>query len=186
MRLLTVTFLFVSLLVASVAPAAAAPNDINFAARVLDLTNVERQKAGLPPLIMNPQLTDAAQTYSQVLASSGCFEHTCGAVPNFADRATQAGYAGWNALGENIGAGYPSADAVVAGWMGSDGHRANILSPNFTEMGIGFVAGGGAFGTYWAQEFGTRPNVSLSFAPLSSPEPQAAEQPATADDGSGA
>ena len=61
-----------------------------FTARVLELTNAERQKAGLAPLSPNAQLTNAAQSYSQVLASSGCFQHTCGPVPNFAERDGQA------------------------------------------------------------------------------------------------
>src|SRR5713101_5356030 len=121
--------------------AAPAQNDPGIVARVLELS-------------------DAAQEYSQVLATTGCFEHTCGPVPNFADRAGQSGYTGWSALGENIAAGFPSAEAVVTSWMNSPGHRANILSPNFTEIGIGMVNGGGKFGTYWTQEFGARPGVA--------------------------
>jgi uncharacterized protein YkwD len=171
-----------------VAPVAAAPlDDASYTSRVLDLTNAERQKAGLAPLALNGQLNDVARGYSEVLATSGCFEHTCGPVPQFQDRAGQAGYTGWNALGENIAAGYPTADAVVAGWMASADHRANILSPQFTEMGIGLVNGGGKFGTYWAQEFGARPGAVLSFlqVPLPlAPTPQADDQPAAPDDGS--
>jgi uncharacterized protein YkwD len=187
MRLAAVTVLFASLLVVGVVPAAAAPRDDgSFALQVLELTNAERHKAGLTSLTLNQQLNDAAQTYSQVLASTGCFEHTCGPVPNFADRAGQAGYTGWSTLGENIAAGYPSADAVVAGWMESPAHRANILSPKFTEMGVGLVNGGGTFGTYWAQEFGGRPGMTQNAAPLPEPEPQAAGQPTATEDGSGA
>lgn len=148
-------------------PVAAAPLDApTYALRVRDLTNAERQKAGLAPLELNPQLVDAAQSYSQILAVSGCFEHTCGPVPNFADRAAQAGYTGWNSLGENIAAGYPTPEDVVKGWMNSPGHRANILSPKFTEMGVGLVSGGGAYGSYWAEEFGARPDTTLNFVPL--------------------
>lgn len=138
--------------------AAATPqNDAGTVMRVLELTNGERQKAGLRPLALSSELNVAAQTYSQVLATSGCFEHTCGPVPNFADRAAQSGYANFIELGENIAAGYPTPEAVVGGWMASAGHRANILSPNFTEMGIGLVSDTGQYGTYWTQEFGTRP-----------------------------
>ena len=140
--------------------AAASQNDSGFVARVLELTNGERQKVGLEPLALSPALSDAAQEYSQVLATTGCFEHTCGPVPNFADRAGQSGYTGWSALGENIAAGFPSAEAVVTSWMNSPGHRANILSPTFTEIGVGMVKGGGKFGTYWTQEFGARSDAS--------------------------
>jgi uncharacterized protein YkwD len=161
MRWVLVTVSFLGVFVLHTAHAWAAPQDqAGFVSRVLDLTNVERQKAGLEPLALSTQLSDAAQGYSQVLASSGCFEHTCGPVPRFEDRVGQAGYNGWNALGENIAAGYPTAEAVVAGWMSSPGHRANLLSPNFTEMGIGLV-NGGKYGAYWTQEFGRRPGVSL-------------------------
>jgi uncharacterized protein YkwD len=136
---------------------AAEPADTSdFVGRVLELTNAERQKAGLAPLSLSPALEDAAQSYSEVLASSGCFDHTCGPVPDFADRDSQAGYTDWTDIGENIAAGYPTPEAVVASWMASPGHRANILSPQFTEIGVGMTAGGGVYGTYWTQEFGSR------------------------------
>jgi uncharacterized protein YkwD len=125
-------------------------------AQAVDLTNGERQKAGLSPLVVSAQLQRSAQTYSQILASGGCFEHSCGPVPNLADRDVQAGYLGWTWLGENLAAGYPTPQAVVAGWMASGAHRDNILSPNFSEIGIGVTSGAGQFGVYWAEEFGAR------------------------------
>src|SRR5262245_831653 len=97
--------------------------------RVLELTNVERKKVGAAPLALSPELNGAAQSYSDVLASTGCFAHTCGPVPDVADRIDQSGYAGWVAIAENIAVGYPTPEAVVAGWMGSEGHRENMLSP---------------------------------------------------------
>jgi uncharacterized protein YkwD len=135
--------------------AAAGPDPGADLAREVELTNAERQAAGLESLALSPRLSDAAQSYSQVLASGACFDHACGGVPNFADRIGQAGYTGWTALGENIAAGYPTPEAVVAGWMASPGHRANILSPNYAEIGVGVVSGG-RYGTYWTQEFGSR------------------------------
>ena len=145
------------LVVLRAAPVSAAPLDQAAAAqRVLDLTNTERRNVGLGALRLSPQLNDAAQSYSQVLAGSDCFAHTCGPVPDFAVRFQNAGYVGWSAIAENIAAGYPTPEAVVAGWMGSAGHRQNILTPNFTEMGLGISGGAGRYGTYWAQEFGAR------------------------------
>ena len=140
-----------------IALAAPAENNPAFVARVLELTNNERQKSGLRPLTLSAELNNAAQKYSLVLATSGCFDHICGPIPNFADRAGQAGYTGWTALAENIAAGYPTPEAVLNGWMASAGHRANILSPQYAEIGIGMVSGSGQFGTYWTQEFGFRP-----------------------------
>jgi uncharacterized protein YkwD len=125
-------------------------------ARVLELTNVERQKVGAPPLAVSNELSSAAQAYSVVLATSGCFAHTCGPVPDMVDRMTQAGYQGWTALAENIAAGYPTPEAVVDGWMSSPGHRANLLSASFSEIGIGIAASGAGYGTFWTQDFGAR------------------------------
>ena len=107
-------------------------------------------------VFLNASLADSAQGYSRVLASTGCFAHTCGPVPDFADRDENAGYDRWSSIGENLAAGYPTPEAVVAGWMASPGHRANILSPNFSEIGIGLADGLAPYGTYWTQEFGAR------------------------------
>jgi uncharacterized protein YkwD len=158
MRLLSAAVLAGSLLLWPAASSFAAPlDDTSYAIRVLDLTNAERIKVGLPPLRLNAQLSQAAQSYSQVLATTGCFEHDCGDVPDYGDRIKLAGYTGWSALGENIAAGYQTPEAVVAGWMASPGHRANILSDKYTEMGVGLVSQvGDRYGIYWAQEFGRR------------------------------
>ena len=88
-------------------------------ARVIELTNVERQKAGLAPLAAQANLTQAATGYAGVLASGTCFAHTCGPVPEFTDRAAQAGYTNWSALAENIAAGQRTPEAVVRAWMES-------------------------------------------------------------------
>jgi uncharacterized protein YkwD len=174
MRWISLLLLAGLLVVQTGTVAAAPPQNDSLIARVMELTNLERQKAGLGPLALSSELSGAAQDYSQVLASTGCFEHTCGAVPNFADRAARSGYTGWTALAENIAAGYPTPDAVVSGWMNSPGHRPNILSPNYTEIGVGVVNGGGKFGTYWAEEFGARPGVAAP-APIDAPSDLAAD-----------
>ena len=139
-------------------------------AREVELINAARQTAGLTALAFSPLLSDAAQNYSQVLASGTCFEHSCGAVPDFAERIGQAGYTGWTAIAENIAAGYPTPEAVVAGWMASAGHRANILSASYSEIGVG-VVNGGTYGTYWTQEFGSRSGAIVNVVPT----PQAPE-----------
>jgi uncharacterized protein YkwD len=55
----------------------------------------------------------------------------------------------YRAAGENIAMGYTTPEAVMNGWMNSSGHRANILSANFTLIGVGYVASG----NYWTQVF---------------------------------
>ena len=57
------------------------------------------------------------------------------------DRIDQAGYEG-SAWGENIAWGYPTPEAVVAGWMNSPGHRANILRDEYTHLGVGISTKG--------------------------------------------
>src|SRR5436305_10761006 len=106
-------FMLGALLLTCAAPASAAESDSSATlARVLELTNAERARVGLPPLSLSKELNAAAQDYTVVLATSGCFAHTCGPVPDMADRLGQAGYTGWTAIGENIAAGYPSPEAV--------------------------------------------------------------------------
>ena len=189
MRWITTTLLLpcLLLLLIQMRPVVAAPsqNDSIFGARVLELTNRARQQAGLGSLALSSELNNAAQSYSQVLATSGCFEHTCGPVPNFVDRAGQSGYTGWSSLGENIAVGYATPEAVIAGWMNSPGHRANLLSPKFTEMGIGLVSGIGQFGTYWTQEFGSRPEVTRALPPDTSADDNVAGGATGDDNGSG-
>ncbi len=124
--------------------------------RVIQLTTMERQKAGLASLANQASLQQAAAAYASVLASSGCFAHTCGPVPAFTRRAENAGYAGWTALAENLAAGQRTAEDVVAAWMSSPGHRANILNASLREIGAGEVTGG-PMGNYWVQLFGARP-----------------------------
>ena len=160
-------------------PVSAAEFDINASvARVLELTNMERQRAGVPPLTLSSELSSAAQGYSQVLAESGCFAHTCGPVPRFTDRIDLAGYTGFTAVAENIAAGFATPESVVDGWMGSEGHRANLLSPKYSEIGIGVATGAGPYGTFWTQDFGSR-----HFAPPSpAPEPAAAAPDPAPDD----
>jgi uncharacterized protein YkwD len=140
-------------------------------ARVLELTNFERQTAGAPPLLASVELNRAAQSYSDVLATSGCFEHTCGPVPDMAARIGQSGYQGWTAIAENIAWGYPSPEAVVAGWMGSAGHRQNLLNPRYREIGVGLATNDSRNGTFWTQDFGARREIPVvDLAPAPSPD----------------
>jgi uncharacterized protein YkwD len=125
-------------------------------ARILDLTNAQRNSVGLPPLTLSPQLQGSADGYSQILASGNCFEHTCGPVPSLIDRDTAAGYVGWTSIGENLAGGYMTPESVMDAWMGSPDHRSNILSSAYTDVGISVTSGSSRFVVCWAVEFGTR------------------------------
>ncbi|PAZ09092.1 stress protein [Streptomyces sp. SA15] len=121
-------------------------------ADVVDLTNRERARAGLRPLAVDPLLTVAAQAHSADMVARAFYSHTSPEGSQPWDRAAAAGCRR-RSIGENIACGQRSPAEVVEGWMNSPGHRANILKPDFTHIGIGFE-GGGPAGTYWTQLFG--------------------------------
>ncbi|WP_030568357.1 CAP domain-containing protein [Streptomyces aureocirculatus] len=122
------------------------------AADVLALTNGHRAAAGLRPLAPDARLAAAAQAHSADMVARGFYSHT---APDGSEPWHRAAAAGSTrrTIGENIACGQRSAAEVVQGWMDSPGHRANILKPAFTHLGVGF-AGGGPAGTYWTQLFG--------------------------------
>ncbi|MEV0224500.1 CAP domain-containing protein [Streptomyces sp. NPDC050704] len=122
------------------------------AAEVVALTNAHRASAGLPPLAGDALLTAAAQAHSADMVARAFYSHTSPDGSEPWHRAAAAGSTR-RTIGENIACGQRSAAEVVEGWMNSPGHRANILKPAFTHIGVGF-AGGGAAGTYWTQLFG--------------------------------
>ncbi|MFF8592397.1 CAP domain-containing protein [Streptomyces sp. NPDC015220] len=119
------------------------------AARVVELVNTERAKVGCSPLTLNATLTAAAQAHSEDMAAHQNMSHTGsdGSAPG--DRITRAGY-DWSAYGENVAYGYATPEQVMAGWMASPGHKANILDCAFKEIGVGVAQPG----DYWTQDFG--------------------------------
>jgi uncharacterized protein YkwD len=86
------------------------------------------------------------------MVENNYFDHTNLAGESPFVRMQLAGYT-YAAAGENIAAGNNTAAATMGQWMGSDGHCANIMNPNFTEIGVGYFQGGG-YGHYWTQNFG--------------------------------
>jgi len=105
--------------------------------QVRELTNQQRQDNGdLAPLSMNSKLQAAAQAYAEHLAADGQFSHTDGS--QLGDRITAAGYQ-WSAVGENLGLGQRSPAEIVAGWMNSPGHRANMLNADYVDAGVGIA-----------------------------------------------
>lgn len=130
--------------------------------RVLELVNEQRRRGAtcggkdyppVPPLRPEPRLQCAARLHAQDMAVHKFFDHQNRRGQSPADRVTLAGYR-WQAAGENIAAGQPTAAAAVAAWMKSPGHCVNIMSPMFTELGVGYVAARDRYGHYWAQAFG--------------------------------
>jgi uncharacterized YkwD family protein len=121
----------------------------NYANQVLTLVNSERSKAGLKPLKLNSTLTKSAQAKSQDMHDKKYFDHNSPTYGTPFQMMSKFGYK-YSYAGENIAMGQKTPKEVMDAWMNSQGHRANILNSNFTEIGIGYVADG----NYWTQQFG--------------------------------
>jgi uncharacterized protein YkwD len=109
--------------------------------------------AAAPALAWNNRLTQAADAHSRDMQANNFFSHTGSNGSSFSQRIDAAGYA-WSGAGENIAAGQTSVNAVVDGWIDSDGHCANIMNPDFQHVGLACVSGTGAntYRTYWTME----------------------------------
>lgn len=127
--------------------------------RVIELVNIERTKLDIPPLKRTQGLDAAARYHATDLGQDNYFSHdsydrksgnliyVCSTWQRIATYFS-------GAAGENAAAGYSSPEAVVNGWMGSPGHRSNILNSNYWEIGVGYYSGSGDYSSYWIQDFG--------------------------------
>lgn len=120
----------------------------SYEAEVVRLVNEERMARGLKPLSQNWELSRVARYKSQDMKDNRYFSHTSPVYGSPYQMMRSFGIS-YRSAGENIAMGYRTPKAVVNGWMNSAGHRANILSAAFTEIGVGYVADGG----YWTQMF---------------------------------
>jgi len=103
-------------------------------------------------LVMEPHLRCAARKHSKDMADRNFFDHV---NPSGEDPFVRMQKAGYNMVtgGENIAGGSPDAQGTMQQWMGSDGHCSNIMSPDYTEIGVGYYPGG-QWGHLWTQDFG--------------------------------
>ena len=115
---------------------------------VIRLVNAERAKYGLAALEEDWELSRVARYKSQDMHDERYFSHTSPTYGTPFEMIRAFGLS-YRAAGENIAVGYATPAAVVAGWMASEGHRANILSSSYTKIGVGYVADG----SYWTQQF---------------------------------
>ena len=123
----------------------------DWAQRVLELTNAEREKNGIDPLEWDDSLAELGEAHCKDMIDRNFFAHDNPDGETPFDRMKKAGIS-YRAAGENIAAGHYSPEAAVEAWMNSPGHRQNILNSEFKVLGVG-VAKGGEYGIYWAQEF---------------------------------
>ena len=139
------------------APSGAAQNQNNtatsgtvsqFARQVIDLTNQQRTKNGLPALKADVQLSGVAQKKALDMQQNHYFSHTSPTYGSPFDMMRDFGVT-YKSAGENIAQGQRTPQEVVTAWMNSEGHRKNILSANFTHIGVGFEE----TGKNWSQMF---------------------------------
>ena len=118
--------------------------------QIMQLVNEERATRGLKSLTLDPKLREVARLHSEDMFKRGYFSHYSPEGKTVADRATETGV-DFLVIGENL-AYAPSVEAAHRGLMNSEGHRANILSEDYSRIGIG-VLDGGVYGKMFTQVF---------------------------------
>lgn len=119
--------------------------------QVVKLVNQQRAKAGLPMLKQNWQLSRVARYKSQDMINKNYFSHQSPTYGSPFNMMESFGLK-FSAAGENIAMGQRSAAEVMNAWMNSPGHRANILNPSYTEIGVGLAKDKNG-SCYWTQMF---------------------------------
>ena len=121
----------------------------------LELINQYRQEQGLATLVTRSELTATAFWKSWDTALENYFSHTDSQGRNPFQLMSAFGYLEWCWRGENLAGGYETAKSAFKAWERSPGHNANMLHPEFSEIGISrFADPAGDYGWYWATEFG--------------------------------
>ncbi|TKD72033.1 CAP domain-containing protein [Pseudalkalibacillus hwajinpoensis] len=119
-----------------------------FEQQVVNLTNQEREKAGLPALEVDSELSKVAQAKSEDMRDNNYFAHNSPTYGSPFDMMNQFGVE-YQTAGENIAKGQQTPEEVVNAWMNSEGHRKNIMNGSFTHIGVGYVEEG----NIWTQQF---------------------------------
>ena len=129
----------------------ATPEDI----AILNDVNQHREENGVPPLTLVTTLGEAADYHSQDMATNNHFDHVLYDGTGWSQNIRNFGYDQNTWRGENIAAGNSDPHATYLQWLNSPGHNANMLSPNFTAIGIGHAdVPSSQWGNYWTQTFG--------------------------------
>ena len=126
-----------------------ADKELTFAEQVVELVNQERTKAGLSAVTLDQNIASAALVRAKEIETS--FSHTRPNGSKFSTALTEQGVT-FKGAGENIAWGQKSPEAVIQAWMNSEGHRANILNKNFTNIGVGYYQNA-AGRNFWTQLF---------------------------------
>jgi len=103
--------------------------------KLIDHTNRQRARYGVAPLKMSTELVSSARQHTALMCRTGNFVHTSSPVA------------------ENIAMGQESVPGVIQAWMNSTGHRANMLNPNYTRIGVAAYRLDEGGRIYWCQQF---------------------------------
>ena len=123
----------------------------------LNLINDYRRSKGAGALTLNDNLGAAADFHSRDMAKKNYFKHTLKNGDSAEQNIRRFGYTNYVAVGENIAAGYETANDAMKAWKSSPGHDRNMRSSRFTEIGIGRAHNKGSkYGWYWTTTFGDR------------------------------
>lgn len=133
------------------------------ASQVIELTNKEREKLGLPLLSQNQELAEAAQKKALNMFSENYWAHFAPSGKTPWDFIADSGYR-FSFAGENLAKNFQGSDDVVAAWMNSPTHKENLLNPKYKDIGIAVEDGvlNGQRTALVVQMFGTTSGLALN------------------------
>lgn len=131
--------------------------DENNELAIFHAMNQERASFGLPPFVLNADLTQSSRLHSRDMANNNFTEHEGSDGSDAGERILRTCYV-WTTWGENIGWGYNGdVEQMMNWWMNSPPHREAILSPDYRDVGVGYIVNPNSeWGHYWTVNFGTR------------------------------
>jgi len=186
-RVLTTAFA-VAVFALSSAPAMAAtrieqsPQSVTAQGDLISLINAYRSSNGLQQVSSNGALTGAATWMASDMAAKNYIGHVSSDGRSPTQRMSAFGYPAPSMYtGEDLGAGFGTASAVLAGWQASAAHNAVLLNPNYDAVGIGLVYNASStYRWYWAADFGGSGGTAKVVIPPPTPQPVAPVRPSTA------
>jgi hypothetical protein len=155
--------------VLAAAPAGAAGEVSDYLSRINSL----RASVGVQPLLVDGELTAAAQGWAEHMAAAGVLSHS----PNISSGITQS----WSKVGENVGVG-PDVASIFPAFVASAAHYKNLVDPAFNRVGVGVAYGGGRQWTchrFMQLSGGGSPSPAPAPAPRPAPKPAPPARPST-------
>lgn len=145
-----------------------APATVNPAAAAAAISEYRRSR-GLSAVTVDGKLTAIARGHSQAMAKADKMAHHVRGEPRFEQRLRAGGYDA-SVAAENVAAGHRNFNEAFAGWKASPGHRANMLKPGVTQIGIAVAySTSGKYGNFWTLVLAAPDNRSVASGPNAGP-----------------